>query len=56
MRDEKLPVGTLPMDAQLRLKAAAKVGSPGSIVRRRAIARAYEYIDANYPEYLQEKE
>lgn len=56
MRDEKLPVGTLPMDAQLRLKAAAKVGTPGSIVRRRAIARAYEYIDANYPEYLQEKE
>lgn len=55
-RDEKLPAGTLPLDARLRLQAASKVGTPGSIVRRRAIEKAYRYIDDEYPEYLQQKE
>lgn len=44
--------GTLPRDAQQRLIAASKVGTPGSMVRRRAIDKAYRYIDQNYPEYL----
>lgn len=55
-RDPDLPIGTLPLDARLRLQAASKVGTPGSMARRRAIAKAYDYIDATYPEYLQQKE
>lgn len=54
-RDAPLPIGTLPLDAQLRLKAAAKVGSPGSIARTSAIARAYDYIEATYPQYLKQQ-
>lgn len=46
----------LPRDARLKLQAAAQVGSPGSIVRRRAIEKAYRYIDDTYPEYLKQKE
>ena len=44
--------GILPPDAQLRLRTAASVGTPGSMVRRRAIDKAYRYIEQHYPEYL----
>lgn len=56
MSKENLPAGTLPHDAQLRLKAASQVGRPGSIARRSAINRAYKWIDTNYPEYLKKKD
>ena len=56
MRDDRLPAGTLPLDARLRLQAAAKVGKPGSIARRSAIDKAYRWIDDTYPEYLKHEE
>lgn len=52
MKREFLPVGTLPLDARLRLQAAAKIGRSGSLVRMAAIDRAYRYIEERYPEYL----
>jgi hypothetical protein len=48
--------GTLPPDAQRKLKMAAQVGSSGSIVRRSAIDRAYRYIEEKYPEYLRKED
>jgi hypothetical protein len=48
-------IGKLPRDAELELKAAAEVGKPGSAQRRQAIARAYRYVEINYPQYLKEK-
>lgn len=42
----------LPLDARLKLQGAAQVGTPGSIARRRAIEKAYRYIDDTYPQYL----
>jgi hypothetical protein len=56
MSQRQLPKGTLPLDAQLRLQAASKVGKPGSIARRSAIDKAYRYIDDMYPEYLKQEE
>ena len=44
--------GFLPKDAEQRLIAASKIGSPGSLTRARAIDRAYAYIECYYPEYL----
>lgn len=55
-RDRTLPRGALPLDAQRKLQAAAKVGTPGSMVRRRAIDKAYRYIEQQYPEYLRTEE
>lgn len=51
-RDPELPVGKLPRDAEMRLRAAAKIGSAGSLTRMREINRVYSYIDATYPQYL----
>ena len=56
MRDRPLPAGTLPLDAQLRLKAASQIGKPGSMARRSAIDKVYRYIDDTYPEYLKQEE
>ena len=53
-RDPELPVGQLPHDARMRLIAANKVGSPGSLTRQKAISRAYSYIEATYPQYLKQ--
>lgn len=52
MAERPAPIGTLPPDAQLRLRTAAAVGGPGTLARRRAIDAAYRYIDRTYPEYL----
>lgn len=56
MPERPAPAGTLPHDAQQRLKAAAQVGGPGTIARRAAIDRAYRYIDEKYPEYLKKED
>lgn len=48
--------GVLPTDAQLKLRTAAQVGTPGSMVRRRAIDKAYRYIEEKYPEYLKKED
>lgn len=57
LRDQPPPgTGFLPLDARLRLEAAGRVATPGSIARRRAIEKAYRYIDDTYPEYLKEKD
>lgn len=50
--DRPILNGMLPRDARLRLQTAAQIGKPGSIARRRAIQKAYQYIDDTYPEYL----
>lgn len=42
----------LPRDAERRLRDAAKTGTPGSLTRRRAIDRAYRFVEEQYPEYL----
>ncbi len=52
MSKEIVTPGCLPLDCQLRLKAAAKVGLPGSFARQRAIDSAYQYVEFNYPQYL----
>lgn len=52
MKREVLPVGTLPLDARLRLEAAGKIGRSGSMIRQSAINKAYRYIEERYPEYL----
>lgn len=44
--------GILPRDAQRELKRAAEIGKPGSLARRKAIDRAYLYIELHYPEFL----
>lgn len=44
--------GILPRDAQLELRRASKIGEPGSLVRRKAIDRAYAYIELHHPEFL----
>lgn len=51
-RDPTLPIGRLPRDAEYRLKAAAKVGEPGSLERQRAINSVNLWIDSTYPQYL----
>jgi hypothetical protein len=51
-RDPTLPVGTLPLDAVRKLQMAGRVGTPGSLVRRSAIDRAYRYVEERYPQYL----
>lgn len=51
-RETPLPSGTLPDDAQRRLKAANQIGRSGSIQRTRAIDQAYRYIEDTYPEFL----
>lgn len=44
--------GILPRAAQLELQRASKIGEPGSLVRRKAIDRAYAYIELHHPEFL----
>lgn len=48
--------GFLPHDAQQRLIAASKVGGPGTLARRAAIAKANRYIEEKYPEYLKKED
>ena len=47
--------GVLPRDAQLKLIAASKIGSPGSLLRRREIDKAYRYVETFYPEFLRQE-
>lgn len=44
--------GLLPFSAQETLKAASKVGRPGSFERAKAIDRALEKVRTAYPEYF----
>lgn len=51
-RDPELRDGELPLDVQLRLKAAARVGEPGSIERQKAINAVYLWAESTYPQYF----
>lgn len=54
-RDPRLPIGTLPAEAQYLLRSAAEVGTAGSVARTAAIQRAYRIIEERYPQYLKQE-
>lgn len=51
-----MKAGELPHAAQETLKAASKVGQPGSFERAKSINRALEKVRSTYPSYFKKED